>query len=126
MKKRYYIDGKVYGSEQEIPEEVRLMPVYTEFKLEQWKQSLTELACDPSELEKIKAEKQMLILRNEPIDVTEITEVNGEKVYFKEVESESQDVLFNSLIDLLMRSDSKNQKQDIELLKQHFKIARHD
>lgn len=131
MKKRYYIDGKVFGSEHEMPKKDEFESWI--YKMSNWINSLVELQCDPSELQQIQSYHQMTMLRNEPIDVTEITEVkdgnnreNPEykpKVYFKEVDSESQDSIMNSLLTYFETSGLDYNETVFELCKQ-FTITR--
>jgi hypothetical protein len=92
------------------------------YDLEQWRTSLVKLECSESEFGKI--EWAVTEPFENIIDITSITTIKYGKVYFKEVESESQDVLLNDLIYVLISSHSLNPKQDIELLKTKFKIAR--
>jgi len=93
MKKRYYIDGKMFGSDSDYKKTIELNELgkHTYIK---WRQSITPLQCDHSELSKIQSYHQMTILRNEPIDVTKITYVKSGKVWFKEVESEVNEAIF--------------------------------
>lgn len=85
MKHRYLINNKVYGSSTEMPKKTELCCE----DYEVWQQSLTELPCDESELYEIRKYKEIVIDTNEPIDITSITTIRDGKVYFKEVESES-------------------------------------
>lgn len=94
MEKRYLINNEVYQG-SEMPKMYGYG--YKDITIPNWKQSLVKLDCDESELDKINAHyilngRHDDIYDNKIIDITSITTVKDGKVYFKEVESESNDV----------------------------------
>ena len=102
MEKRYLINNKVFGSSTEYPNKDKFIPcLYATYEdyLEGWNKNLTELACDESEMNKICNKLDYdrvteIYLRT--IDITSITTVKDGKVYFKEVESESNELKYTT------------------------------
>lgn len=103
MEKRYLINNKVYGSELEYLEP---FDIDAEEHNDLWQQSLTELACDEGELDKI-YEYIGIIYDSKCYDITSITTVKDCKVYFKEVESESNEAIINDIKKCLYESAKK-------------------
>lgn len=95
MEKRYLINNKIYGSSTEMPNRQNYgLTSAFEASYNYWQQSLTELACDESELDKIKNyclkevyKGNITTTNNIDFDITSITTVKDDKVYFKEMES---------------------------------------
>ena len=98
MKHIYLLNNKIFGSSNEAPK-AGLKGTNT---MGIWQQSLTELACDENELDEIN-ETISTLHTTKPIDITSITTVKplvtetksgswtDYKVYFKEVENESNE-----------------------------------
>ena len=118
MEKRYLINGKVMQG-GEMPNDSAIL-----YDKHIWQQSLTELACDSSELDKIKKQVSSIKLRwDEYIDITSITTVKDGKVYFKEVESESQEDLIKE-INQILRDNMVFFTEKLLTIQEQFTITR--
>lgn len=145
----YLIKNQVFGSDIKYPTKNNNDYRYTlESQIEEWRTSLVKLECSQSELDKIKQYFQynsnmyFKYIKHTPVDITSITTVKKHcidnchlsltkkcicpdyKVYFKEVESESQEQLLSELTECIMAN--KNGLCSAPTILKKYKITRND
>jgi len=138
---RYLMNGEVVGSDKQYPNDESMFykrkddtQNWGDFLLKQWLTSLVKLECSEVELVKILS----VFEPDKTIDITSITTVNSDccgkcaegidncdgkiRVYFKEVESESQEQLLSELAECIIAN--KNGLCSTPTILKQFTITR--
>ena len=119
---RYLMGGEVFGSDKPYIEpcyQTLTDPEGDEY-LDDWNNSKVKLNCSEVELDKIK--DGLFWTSKDIYNITSITTVKDCKVYFKEVESESQEQLLSELAECILAN--KNGLCSTPTILKQFTITR--
>ena len=134
----YYLIGNEIKNGNKKP-----LRLYANFDSEQhyqaaitiWKQSLQPCQISPTDLEQIKSYYQMTLLRNEPIDCSEVVEeilvdktvgwssIKVTALVFKEPKSEANEVVLWKEVDRIF---AKHKSESLNVLLKTFTITRNN